>query len=357
MMSSKSQRRAFTLVELLVVIAIIGVLIGMAVPAMQNMRELSRRSTCQQNLMHVSLALSTYSSRYGHYPVGSINADGPIKSEAKGYHHNWLSGILPMMDAQNVYDNIDRNVSVYHKNNDPVRLLRIPTLRCPSGSDVHEYTTAYAGITSSKETPIDAGNDGVFVLNRAVSDSDIKDGLGYTVFVGEHLTAFTEELGWISGTRSSLRSAGHAINAERERVRKSIDPKNTVDALYVGGLASDHPGGAYILMGSGEYEFRSVSMDLHVLQQMASCADGAIPNDWKPFDSLEDRPAPKPGQPGDDQKQNAAAANGDQTEGDSAADGNSDANDGKAAADADDTESEAEETGGDTSSEDVGADK
>ncbi len=40
----------FTLVELLVVIAIIGVLMGMSVPAMQNMREMSRRSNCEQNL-------------------------------------------------------------------------------------------------------------------------------------------------------------------------------------------------------------------------------------------------------------------------------------------------------------------
>ena len=50
----------FTLVKLLVVIAIIGVLLGMSVPAMQNMREMSRRSNCEQNLTQLSLALSAY---------------------------------------------------------------------------------------------------------------------------------------------------------------------------------------------------------------------------------------------------------------------------------------------------------
>ena len=107
-------RGAFTLVELLVVIAIIGILVGLLLPAMQNMRELSRRSSCQQNLAKLSLALSSYNDRYGQFPAGTINADGPIKSqEAGGYHHNWLIGLMPMLDANVVADAVDSSVSVY----------------------------------------------------------------------------------------------------------------------------------------------------------------------------------------------------------------------------------------------------
>ncbi len=276
-----SRSRAFTLVELLVVIAIIGVLIGMAVPAMQNMRELSRRSNCQQNLMQLSLALSTYAGRNGHYPIGTVAEQGPIRSEPKGFHHNWLSGLLPAMDAQNVDSAVDRSVSVYDSANDPVRSLRMPMLRCPSATAVRDNTTCYAGITSSSETPIDASCDGVFILNQPIGDNDIPDGLGYTMFVGEKISAFEEDLGWISGTRSSLRNTGHPIDAELARIRGPQNPNNAVGPLYVGGLASDHPGGAYVLMGSGEHEFLSSSADLRLLQQMANRADGIIPTAWQ----------------------------------------------------------------------------
>jgi prepilin-type N-terminal cleavage/methylation domain-containing protein len=273
--------RGFTLVELLVVIAIIGVLMGLSIPAMQNMRELSRRSNCAQNLVRVSLALSAYAARNGHYPAGTLADSGPISSAPRGYHHNWIAGLLPMLDAANVYEAIDQRVSVYDAANDRVRSLRIPTLLCPSASDVRENTTCYAGIHASTETTIDEDNDGVFRLNIPVSNHDITDGLSYTLFVGEKLSRFEEDLGWISGTRSSLRNTGHRINAERVRIRGIQDASKAVTPAYVGGLASDHPGGAYLLLGSGEYQFRSSTMDQEVLRQLASRADGELPIEWK----------------------------------------------------------------------------
>ncbi|MCG8653654.1 MAG: DUF1559 domain-containing protein, partial [Pirellulales bacterium] len=146
-----------------------------------------------------------------------------------------------------------------------------------SATGMRDNTSCYAGITGSTETPIDETNDGVFLLNRPLTDDDITDGLAHTLFVGEKLSLFEEDLGWLSGTRSSLRNVGHPINAERQRVRGPRNPNNAVGATYVGGLASDHPGGVYLLMGSGHYEFRSFSMDQKLLQQMGARADGKLP--------------------------------------------------------------------------------
>ncbi|GAA5506044.1 DUF1559 domain-containing protein [Novipirellula caenicola] len=279
--SQRRRRRGFTLVELLVVIAIIGVLVGLALPAMQNMRELARRTACQQNLTQLSLALSSYSLRNVHYPMGTVNPTGPIQNEAVGYHHNWISGLLPMMDAQSVYEAIDRSKSVYAPANADVRSLSIPTLQCPSQTGMRENTTCYAGIHASSETPIDEDNDGVMFLNIPVTDSDITDGLAYTAFVGEKLSRFEEDLGWISGTRSSLRNTGHAINAELTRIRGPQGPEQEVSETYVGGIASDHPNGANVLLGNGSYRFCNPSMDATIRRQLGSRSDGEIPTEWK----------------------------------------------------------------------------
>jgi len=314
-------RIGFTLVELLVVIAIIGVLIGIALPAVQAMRELARRSNCQQNMIQIGFGLAAYHGRQLHYPIGTLNPTGPIKSEPQGYHHNWIAGLLPHIDSQIIANNIDTQKSVYATENDAVRFLTLPPMRCPSAVDVEVYSTSYAGIHHSSESPIDEGNDGVFVLNRPTSNDDVTDGLSYTMFVAEKISSPKFELGWISGTRSSLRNAGHAINSltgnlplrerptfaveddwgmmtddeafmefdeatgEPKTIAKVDPPKPpTADAsgdpnfpLFVGGIQSNHPGGAYTLTGGGEVVFRSDSTDLIVLKQMANKADGELP--------------------------------------------------------------------------------
>ena len=277
--TKSNQRLAFTLVELLVVIAIIGVLVGMAVPAMQNMRELSRRSNCQYNLAQLSLAMFSYEGRNEHLPIGTIADASPIQSLPVGYHHNWISGLLPTMDQMLVYEAIDRDVSVYDPKNAEVRAMRMPGLLCPSATDTRENTTCYAAIHASTETPIDVANDGTFRLNVPTYLGDIKDGLSYTLFAGEKLSQFEEDLGWISGTRSSLRNTGHKLNAERDRVRGARRDKLEAVPTYVGGLASDHPGGLHLLMGDGAVSFRSNEMDEVLLRQMASIADGALPSE------------------------------------------------------------------------------
>jgi prepilin-type N-terminal cleavage/methylation domain-containing protein len=209
----KSQRLAFTLVELLVVIAIMGILIGMLMPAVQAAREAARRSQCANNLGQLILAIQNYESAHEFYPSGSINEKGPVVNVPDGFHHNWIIAILPYIEERNAYKHIDNSAGVYDAKNAAVRELTIAILQCPSEPyrPEKEGQSSYAGSQHDVEAPIDVNNNGVFFLNSQLRYDDLADGSSQTIFLGEkRLEPF--DLGWMSGTRATLRNTGTALN-------------------------------------------------------------------------------------------------------------------------------------------------
>lgn len=272
------QRRAFTLVELLVVIAIIGILISLLLPAVQAAREAARRISCTNNVVQLILAVHHYESAHEWLPPGVYEPQGPIRSVPTGYHHGWMTLILPFIEEENAERSIVRTVGVYHPGNALIARHRIKVFNCPSARlpTVAVATSNYAGNHHDVEAPIDVNNNGVFFLNSKLRMSDIRDGLAYTVFIGEKESDSPTDLGWMSGTRATLRNGngGLAIGpdvldaAEDETGSGTESPDNPPDsdaipnqedeaskALVVGTFSSSHPGGYVVAFGDGHVTF------------------------------------------------------------------------------------------------------
>ncbi len=274
---------AFTLVELLVVIAIIGVLVGLLLPAVQAAREAARRAQCVNNLMQVALAVHHYDFNMEHLPSGVIDPAGPIRSEALGQHISWIVQILPHLEESAAYNRFDQSAGAYSTQNALVRQHSIRVLTCPSYPlNYHEPKIAlstYVGSHHDSEAPIDANNNGLLFLNSKVRFADIRDGSSYTLLLGE---GFIDDgdLGWVSGTRSTLRNASSIENVRRDARLVSqgagVDSEAPKDSLYVGGFGSYHTGGANFAFADGSVQFLSQNIEPVTLKNLGNRSDGEM---------------------------------------------------------------------------------
>lgn len=128
------RRRGFTLIELLVVITIIAILIAILLPAVQQAREAARRSTCQNNLKQIGLALHNYHTSNAIFPPGSVHilslggiaptgirTTDPLEPQqplGRGLHGtSWMLHCLPYMDQSKLYEAWDMGLNVQNNGN------------------------------------------------------------------------------------------------------------------------------------------------------------------------------------------------------------------------------------------------
>jgi prepilin-type processing-associated H-X9-DG protein len=145
-------------VELLVVIAIIGVLVSLLLPAVQQAREAARRIQCTNNVKQLALAVQNYASTTkmlpaaGHFgtmaeSVYFDRTDWRVDLRA-GTNQNWIYDLLPYMEQQNIYDQID---DTKHITQAPASVLASPpdSLVCPSSQTTGRLYQTQAGFGTS----------------------------------------------------------------------------------------------------------------------------------------------------------------------------------------------------------------
>jgi prepilin-type N-terminal cleavage/methylation domain-containing protein len=204
----------FTLVELLVVIAVIGTLVGLLLPAVQQAREAARRSSCQNNLRQLGIALHNHESAKNYFPPSGQAVATPGNAPWSGQ-----ALILPYVEGDSLFTKIDftkpysdpANTSIPGLAQYGVAPLRIDLLVCASdpnirprldGSGVAQhYPLSYGlctGVYKVWDPATNTDGGSAFAPFMKLRPNAFSDGLSKTLAMSE-VKAFTPRSQDISG--------------------------------------------------------------------------------------------------------------------------------------------------------------
>lgn len=194
------RRRGFTLIELLVVMAVIALLVGLLLPAVQQVREAARRTECRNHLHQLAIAVHNYESAHRRFPpsYGIV----PGVTVTVGGQWSVLARVLPFVEQANLARLIDWNLPYSAQVN--VATMRIAVYLCPS--EVHDHVRINPATGVPRDYPANyavnfgtwkvfdpqdgSGGDGAFHPNSAFTTAHFSDGMSHTLMAAE-VKAFT----------------------------------------------------------------------------------------------------------------------------------------------------------------------
>lgn len=245
--SSSSTGTVILVVALIAVIGTVtvgGVLVALLLPAVQAAREAARRAQCSNNLKQVAIAMHNYHDTYKAFPPAyTVDAEG-------NRLHSWRTLILPFIEQQALYDQIDLNKPWDAPENQHIADTVIPAYMCPSDPDAMMPYTSYMVIV---------GRGTIFEGEQPIGIRDITDGTSNTILVVE---VDGQQVPWMEPTDLSLDQMQMAINAG------STEP------------GSKHAGGMQAALADGSVRFITASVDPNMLRNLITRNDGQMIGDF-----------------------------------------------------------------------------
>jgi len=295
-------------VELLVVIAIIGILIGMLLPAVQQVREAARRINCGNSMRQIALALLIYENGHQELPSGHIvnpewitfdtePAPGGLDPLSlprpdwpyRGGWWSWMMRVAPFMEMDGIYNSVDFKEQGWWQYQDDGTLINgisVPGYVCPSetrGAAVYTYPdgrtaaiTSYLGVSGRDSYKETGGQDGILFCNSSTKIVDIRDGTSNTLIVGERTPSANLLYGWQwKGAGRNGLGETDVVMGVHERIAppRGSDPNSAETDFFRAGVENDpnnlhrfhhwsfHPGGGMWALADGSVHFYSHQID------------------------------------------------------------------------------------------------
>jgi prepilin-type processing-associated H-X9-DG protein len=304
-------RLALTLAELLVVLAILAVVLGFLVPAILQVRELSNRARCANNLKHIGMAMLAHHTMKHRFPSGGwgwLWVGDPDRPSAQAQPGGWMYNVLPYVDQGQLYalgtgaTCAQKHAAAAQVIQTPLAVAICPTRRAvipyPNTPTYHNAAPVHAAARSdyaacagdqlhvengTGPTCLAQGDNpafwtkpdysvddftGVIFQRSAITLADLTRGASHTYLVGEKYLNPDHYTDGLDGADNENMYCGMDNDTSRCTAAPPLRDQPGYSDGYVFG--SPHPNGVNMLFGDGSYRLVSYAVDPEVHRQAGS---------------------------------------------------------------------------------------
>ncbi len=298
------------------VIAIIAILIGLLLPAVQKVRDAAARSTCQNKMKQIALAMHTAHDGTGRFPAGQVvanlNGSCPAQSHPSSDARTpWSIALLPFLEQGPLFAQfnptgtfaINREFSS-GVGNYAAQSANNSAFWCPSdprmaGSNFSSYLAVAgggdpvsSGCVSDNYAEFILYRNGVFFINSGTRITDITDGSSNVYLLAESKYMVIDTRPSDGANKQGFWSAGTFLQSSWRyycNLTAAVEPINQPCCGlpdYTGSTArwheapvgrtfgSFHTGGCNVAFADGSIRFMPQSTDLNVHRQLGAIANG-----------------------------------------------------------------------------------